>query len=64
MGPIDVDADDKNADWLRKNAWRKWPADLDAMRAWVLEQGWTIEEFKRLPMFRWALEHRPELRDL
>jgi len=59
---VNLDEDPENADWPK----RTWdlPTDMDEVRALLRAWGMTVEEFKRLPVYRWNVDKVPGLKDL
>jgi hypothetical protein len=60
---LDLDANPLNADWT-KRSWDIPASTVEELRAWIKASGRTVEEFKRLPVYRWNVARMPRLRCL
>jgi hypothetical protein len=63
-GPYSPDATDDGADWIKAGSWDIPATNIDELRAYLASAGWTVEQFKQLPVYRWHLEDQPWLGDL
>jgi hypothetical protein len=62
-GPkINLDASD--GDWIKRAAWDLPASNVEELRAWLADQGMTVEEFKRLTVYRANFDRLPWLQEL
>jgi len=64
MDAINADEDIENADWVKKS-W-DFPENMtvDQLKAFIRSCGSTIEEFKKLPVYKWNKDKVKILQDL
>jgi len=63
MSPVNIDADLENADWT-KGSWDIPATSVEELRTWLKQQGMTVEQFKRLPVYRRNMKRLEWLRGL
>jgi hypothetical protein len=62
--PWNLDATDEGADWIKAGSWDIPAENLDELHVYLTAGGWTVEQFKALPVYRAHLADRPWLADL
>jgi len=55
MKPIDIDSDIKNADWT-KRTWDLPKYGSVEFNEFLEFSGMTLDSFKKLPVYKWAVE--------
>ncbi len=55
---INIDEDLENADWIKKGSWDLPPFGSDEFNKFLESSGQTLEHFKKLPVYKWAVERR------
>jgi hypothetical protein len=63
-GVWNLDLTDEGADWIKRGTWDIPARNIEELRAWTAVSGWTVEEFKPLPVYLWHLADMPWLADL
>ena len=63
MLTINLDADLANADWT-KQTWDLGFDNVEDLRAWLKQQGTTVEAFKRLPVYLLNVDKLPWIKEL
>ncbi len=58
---INLDSEIENADWV-KRTWDLPKFGSDEFNAFLEASGKTLEEFKKLPVYKWAVE-RGEIKE-
>ncbi len=61
---IQLDKDIGNADWTKETAWDLGVTDLAGLRGYLIEHGYTVDEFKALPVYDTNSWLHPWLKDI